>query len=269
MTQFFGWLAQHAAIINYLWAGTLIAMATLYIVCNVLPDRIVGNYLPLHNVFKPETNVDLDYQSIGYAMLHTRWITRITHYTIIFEVMLWFVIFQSWHASIPVIALVAISIQSLFIGDKKFGLCFILMGTATFGASTYFIQLLGFQNAVLLAKVMLMAGGLMRMIGHSWELMPPLLLNKTDQFVKLTAKNINYKIPLVAVIGYVAEFSSALPNRLFPVQVNFLYQTIFRVKPQTTLPWSEIELSAKKVLVGGYSELNALRNYYNSIMKDA
>ena len=267
--HFLNWLAQHATIINYLWVLTLVAMVALYIVCNVLPDRIVGHYLPLHNVFKPHTNVDLDYQSIGYAMLHTRWITRITHYTIIFEVMLWFVVFQSWHWGVPVMALVAISIQSLFIGDKKFGLCFILMGTATFAAATYFIYVLGLQNAVLLSKVLLMMGGLMRMVGHSWELMPPLLLNKSDQFVKLTAKNVNYKIPLVAVIGYVAEFSSALPNRLFPVQVNFLYQTIFRVKPQTTLPWSEIELSARKVVAGGYSELNTLHAYYNSIKKDA
>ena len=54
------------------------------------------------------------------------------------------------------------------------------------------------------------------------------------------------------------EFSSALPNRLFPVQVNFLYQTIFRVQPEVTLPWKEIEGSAKKVLTRGYSELNAL-----------
>jgi len=259
------WLVQHETIIDKLWLLTLISMLVLYVVCNLVPDRIVGNYLPLHNVFKPKTNIDLDYQSIGYAMLHTRWITRITHYTIIFEVMLWFVIFQSWHWSIPLIALLAILLQSVFIGDRKFGLCFILMGLATFASAVYFIQFLGMHNAIMLAKVILMAGGLIRMIGHSAEHMPPLLLDKSDQFVKLTYKNINYKIPLVAVIGYVAEFSSALPNRLFPVQVNFLYQTIFRVKPHTTLPWQEIELSAKNVLVGGYSKLTSLQNYYNRV----
>ena len=82
-----GAMVTFETIVNYLWVLTLIAMVTLYVVCNLVPDRIVGNYLPLHNVFKPHTNVDLDYQSIGYAMLHTKWITRITHYTIIFEVM--------------------------------------------------------------------------------------------------------------------------------------------------------------------------------------
>ena len=123
-------------------------------------------------------------------------------------------------------------------------------------------------DAVLLSKVILMLGGLIRMIGHSAELMPPLLLERSDQFVKLTAQNINYKIPLVALIGYVAEFSSGLPNRLFPVQVNYLYQAIFRVKPQTTLPWQDIELSAKKVLTGGYSKLTALHHYYNTVTEE-
>jgi hypothetical protein len=177
------------------------------------------------------------------------------------------VVFQFWHWSIPYIALSAILLQSLLIGDKRFGLCFILMGAATFASAVGIIHFSGMQNAVLVAKVVLMAGGLVRMIGHSAELMPPLLLDKTDQFVKLTAKNINWKIPTVAVIGYVAEFASALPNRLFPVQVNFLYQTIFRVNPQTTLPWQEIEVSANKVVNGGYSKLNALENYYDSVTK--
>ena len=264
--QLINWMARYGTVINELWWFTLISMAVLYVVCNLLPDRIVGNILPLHNVFRPRKNVDLDYQSIAYAMLHTKWITRITHYTIIFEVMLWFVIFQSWHFSIPYIVLVAILIQSMFIGDKKFGLSFILMGAATLAASFYFIRFLGMPNAVLLSKVVLMAGGLIRMIGHSAELMPPLLLDDTDQFVKLTPKNITWKIPVVAVIGYVAEFSSALPNRLFPVQVNFLYQTIFRVNPERTLPWKEVEVSAKEVLVGGYSKSSTLSTYYSNIV---
>jgi hypothetical protein len=98
--------------------------------------------------------------------------------------------------------------------------------------------------------------------------MPPLLLDNSDKFVKLSYKNINWKIPIVGFIGVIAEFGSGLPNRLLPVQVNFLYQTIFRVNPQTTLPWKEIEVSAKAVLIGGYSQLNTLHTYYNNVVKD-
>lgn len=262
------WLTNYATIINQLWIFTIIAMLVLYIVCNVLPDKIVGKFLPLHNVFKPKTNVDLDYQSIGYALLHTTWATRITHSTIIIEAILWFVIFENWHWSIPFIALSAILIQSVFIGDKKFGVFFILMGVATFVGAIYTVQFLGMQNAVLLSKVLLMMGGLMRMLSHSAELVPPILLNDSDQFVKLSVKNMSWKLPIASAIGYVGEFGSSLPNRILPVQVNYIYQTVFGVKPQRTLSWEEIETSAKKVLIGGYSKLNSLKTYYNSVVKN-
>ncbi len=262
------WLSNYSTIINQIWIFTIIAMILLYIVCNVLPDRIVGKFLPLHNVFKPQTNLDLDYQSIGYALLHTTWATRITHSTIIIEAILWFIIFENWHWSIPLIALLAILIQAIFIGDKKFGLFFILMGIATFVGAIYAIQFLGMQNAVLLSKALLMLGGLMRMLSHSAELVPPILLNDSDQFVKLSAKNINLRVLLASPIGYIGEFGSSLPNRILPVQVNFIYQTIFGVKPQTTLSWEEVNSSAKKVLVGGYSKLNSLKTYYNSVVKN-
>lgn len=260
------WLANNATIINQIWIFTLIAMVVLYIVCNVLPDRIVGKYLPLHNVFKPQTNVDLDYQSIGYALLHTTWATRITHSTIIAEAVLWFVVFESWHWSIPFIALSLILIQSIMIGDKKFGLSFILMGIGTFAGAIYTIQFLGVENALLLAKSVLILGGLMRMLSHSAELIPPLLVNKTDQFEKLTAKNINLRVLLASPIGYIGEFGSSLPSRILPIQVNYIYQTVFGVKPETTLPWTDVETSAQKVLLGGYMKLNSLRDYYKSVV---
>ena len=262
------WLSQSEAMINQIWVVTLIAMVVLYIVCTVLPDRIVGQFLPLHNVFKPETNIDLDYQSIGYALLHTTWATRITHSTIIVEAVLWFVIFESWHWSLPFVALALIGIQSVLIGDKKFGFFFMLMGVLTFGGAVYFSQFMGIANAVLLAKVVLMLGGLMRMLSHSAELIPPLLVNKTDQFEQLTAKNINWRVLLSSPIGYVGEFGSSLPNRILPVQVNYIYQTVFGVKPETILPWHEVETLAQKVLIGGYSKLNSLRNYYDSVVKN-
>jgi hypothetical protein len=266
--EFLNWLSRYENSINQIWVITLIAMVVLYILCNVLPDRIVGQFLPLHNVFKPETNIDLDYQSIGYALLHTTWATKLTHSTIIIEVVLWFVIFDSWHWSIPYVGLLLIIIQSIIIGDKKFGFFFLLMGFTTFGVALFTIQFLGVQNAVLVAKVVLMLGGLMRMLSHSAELIPPLLVNKTDQFEKLTAKNFNWKVLLSLPIGYVGEFGSSLPNRILPIQVNFIYQTIFGLKPETTLPWNDVETSAQKVLNGGYSKLSSLRKYYESVVKN-
>ncbi|TAE55940.1 MAG: hypothetical protein EAZ89_05185 [Bacteroidetes bacterium] len=250
-----------------MWNLTLGAMVLLYILCNVLPDSLVGKILPLHNVFKPHTNIDLDFQSIGYALLHTTWATRITHSTILIEAVSWFVVFQSWHWSIPAIALGVMLIQSLLIGDLRFGICFMLVGAAVWAAAYYITGSLGMAQVLLLAKVILMLGGLMRMLSHSAELIPPILLNNSDQFVKLSAKNVNWKIPLSSLIGYVAEFGSGLPNRILPVQVNYVYQTLFRVQPVKTLSWQEVESSAKTALTGGYSALHSLRSYYRSVMR--
>ncbi len=263
--QLISWLTAHQMVINQLWTFTLISTLTLYVACNLLPDRIVGNILPLHNVFRPKKNVDLDFQSIGYAMLHTRWIARITHYTIIFDSVLWFVIFQSWHWSVPFIILSAVLLQSVYIGERRFGIFFVLASMIIYILSTYFIFWLGMANAVLLAKAILMFSGVMRMIGHTVELMPPLLLENSDKFVALKLKNITWKIPVVAVIGCIAEFASGLPNRLLPVQLNFLYQRILGLTPQNTLPWQQVEISAKTALTNGYSALNALKNYYQSV----
>lgn len=264
----FDWLSQNETTINQIWVFTLISMVVLYAVCNLLPDKIVGKFLPLHNVFKPKTNIDLDYQSIGYVLLHTTWATRITHSTIIIEAILWFVIFENWHWSIPFIALFAILIQSVFIGDKKFGIFFIIIGIITYLAAIFSIQFLGLSNAVLLSKVLLMLGGLMRMLSHSAELIPPLLINETDQFEKLDPKKITFRLLLSSPIGYIGEFGSSLPNRILPIQVNYIYQTIFGIVPEKNLAWKEVKESAKKVLIGGYSKLTSLKNYYESVVKN-
>lgn len=260
------WLSGHQAFINQAWNITIVATVVLYILCNVLPDRITGQYLPLHNVFKPETNIDLDYQSIGYALLHTTWATCITHSTIIFEAVLWFVIFESWHLAVPFAILLLILVQSVLIGDKKFGFYFILMGIITFLGAIYFIQFIGMPNAVLVAKAVLMLGGLMRMLSHSAELIPPLLINNSDQFEKLDPRKITFRLLLSSPIGYIGEFGSSLPNRILPIQVNYIYQTVLGVMPETTLPWNDVKTSAKMVLLGGYSKLNSLRKYYNGVV---
>ncbi|MDX1908175.1 MAG: hypothetical protein SF053_14155 [Bacteroidia bacterium] len=261
--QVLQWIASFETSINLMWNLTLGAMVLLYILCNILPDSLVGKILPLHDVFKPHTNVDLDFQSIGYALLHTTWATRITHSMIMVEAVMWFVVFEGWHWSVPAIALAAIVLQSLLIGDSRFGICFTLVGAAIWGIAL----VISGPQVLLLAKVILMLGGLMRMLSHSAELIPPILLDDSDRFVKLSAQNVNWKIPLSSLIGYVAEFGSGLPNRILPVQVNYLYQRIFRVQPVKTLAWHEVETSAKSALTGGYSALHSLQQYYSSVMK--
>jgi hypothetical protein len=158
-------------------------------------------------------------------------------------------------------------LQSIFIGDKKFGFFFFLVGSLTFVVALFSIQFLGMYQTVLLAKLLLMLGGLMRMLSHSAELIPPVLVDSSDQFVKLTSKNLNMRVLLSSPIGYIGEFGSSLPNRILPIQVNFIYQTVFGLKPKNNLAWQEVVATARKVLAGGYSKLGSLKSYYESVVK--
>lgn len=70
MQNFIDLLHANESIIQILWWSTIGCMIVLYLLSNFAPANIIGKILPLHTVFKPKKNVDLDFQSVGYAMLH-------------------------------------------------------------------------------------------------------------------------------------------------------------------------------------------------------
>lgn len=265
LTTFFDFLQQHENTLNILWWTSVGMMGTLYVITNFLPARIIGKILPLHIVFKPKENIDLDFQSVGYAMLHKTWFARISHYTIFFDAFLWFIVFQYWHWSVAVIVMLLIIVQSILIGDRKFLVSFITMGAVVFGISYWLGTALGWHNAYLMAITGLMFGGWVRFLGHTIEPIPPMVLDDTDQFVKLTPKTFNWKIIALVLIGYIAEFSSALPNRLFPVHVNYLYQFLLRLKPEKTMKWTDVEALSEEAFQGGYRKIQALHDYYEKV----
>lgn len=258
-------LQANSSLIQTIWWITIGSMILLYLATNLVPANIIGRLLPLHTVFEPRKNLDLDFQSIGYAMLHKSWFSRITHYTIFIDAFFWFMVFQYWHWSIPLVILGLMILQSALIGEKKFTISFIIAGSAVYGVSLYLGGLLGWQNAYLVSITGLMAGGLIRAIGHWPDPIPPMVLDQSDKFVRLTPKTVNWKIGVLVYVGYIAEFGSGLPNRLLPVQVNYLYQLFTRIKPEKTLAWREIEDQASAAFEHGYSALAELREYYETV----
>lgn len=142
---------------------------------------------------------------------------------------------------------------------------FIIAGGLAYGLSFLIGNALGWESAYLLSIVLLMFGGLIRFIGHTIEPIPPMVLDDSDQFVKLTPKTFNWKIVALVFVGYIAEFSSGLPNRLFPVHVNYISQLIFGVKPDKTKPWKEVKQLSDMAFEGGYNKLQQLREYYQLV----
>jgi hypothetical protein len=95
----------------------------------------------------------------------------------------------------------------------------------------------GWEGLYLVASIiLLMFGRFIHLVGHTVEPMQPGVLDRTDQFWKLTLKFFGPKVILMVFIGYVAEFASRFPFWLFTVQIFILAQM------QNWKPTSQISL---------------------------
>jgi hypothetical protein len=276
MDTILDFLAQNSQVLNIVFGVTIVLMVALFILSVVAPYGKITKTLPLTIMFHPKENMDLDLQSVGYAMMHTTWLARISHYTIFLDAFVWFILFSSIHWSLSVVALFAMIYQSAKIGENAFTISFLLIGMAYFVSSIFLVDLLNglaastslFNSpAWLVAISILMASGVIRFLGHFAEPAPPMMLDDSDKFVKITPKTVNYKLALMPFYGYVAEFSSGLPNRLFTVQVSYIYQLISKMKPTKTMSWKNVNQHAFEIFNGGYGKDERLGDYYQAISK--
>ncbi len=276
METIIDFLIQNSQVLNIVFLVTIVLMVALFILSVVAPYGKITKTLPLTIMFHPKENMDLDLQSVGYAMMHTTWLARISHYTIFLDALVWFILFSSIHWSLSLVALFAMIYQSARIGENAFTISFLLIGMIYFASSIFLVDVLNslvvsssiFSSPAWLVSIaMLIASGIIRFVGHFAEPAPPMMLDDTDQFVKITPKTINYKLAIMPIYGYVAEFSSGLPNRLFTVQVSYIYQLISRMKPTKTMSWKNVNQHAFEIFNGGYGKDERLNDYYQVISK--
>ena len=270
-------LAENSSLLNGFFALTIFLMCGLFLLSILAPYSKVTTVLPLTIMFNPKKNLDLDLQSVGYALLHSTWWAQISHYTIFIDAFFWFVLLACIHWSLAAAALAVMIYQALRIGEKWFSISFIALGTTFFVLSLLTVNSLNtavaFESlstspAWLVAVSVLLLGGLIRFSGHIFEPAPPMMLDDSDKFVKILPKTVNWKLILMPIYGFVAEFASGLPYRLFIVQVNYLYQKITNIKPTKTQSWTRINERADKAFKGGYKTDEQLANYYHTVMKD-
>ena len=271
MEHIIDFLFKQASIINIFWWSTIACSLLILIVSIYYPFSKLAKQFPLTIMFSPKVNLDL--QSVGYAMMHSTWLGRISHYTIFWDAFFWFVICSCVHWSLSLVLLLLMVYQGIKIGEASFTRAFVGMGIVYFVLSLITVKYLngGASGAIftspawLISVVVLMLGGIIRFVGHFREHAPPLLLDDTDKFVKLNFKSANSKLFLVSFYGYVAEFASGLPSRLFAVQVNYFNQNLFRIKPKKLESWNKVYTQAQDVLKNGYKKDERLRDYYNNI----
>ncbi len=78
--------------INIIWFVCLTFACILFILCLVIPPKIIGRILPFFTAFWPNKNIQLDFQSIAYVALHRNVVNRVIHYSIFVDAFAWLLI---------------------------------------------------------------------------------------------------------------------------------------------------------------------------------
>jgi len=166
------------------WWITLGLTLFLYASSYLVRGEILRGILPFHTAFHLDKNLDLDFQTIGYATVHQKWFNRVTHYTIFYDAFLWFGVFHYWHWSVA--AAVAVfcvaQAQALIFRERVYAIIQIGFVGAYFGGSWLLGNAVGWESLYLVSVVLLMLGGFLRFIGHTVEPMPPGVLDRSTNF---------------------------------------------------------------------------------------
>jgi hypothetical protein len=120
------------------------------------------------------------------------------------------------------------------------------------GAALLGIHLVGVQTAYGWAIVILLGCGLFRVAGHIVEPLPPMIVERSDRFVPMARLlEITPKAPVTFLLGFISEFASGLPFRLFVVQVSWLAQAL-GYRPRRVMPWAEAQRIATEIHTCGW-----------------
>lgn len=237
--------------LEWLWHAVLGATVAFYVATYVAP-RAVMALQSMPWAFHLDKNVGLDFQSVLYATYHTRWFSRFTHLTIPLEQVAWLVVFAFIHPAVLGVALLLLGAQALLCRELPLAI-FVLIAWATVaGAALLGIRLLGVEVAYGWAVVVLLATALVRFVGHAVEPLPPMLVERSDQFVAMArVREMTHKVPFTFLLGYLSEFASGLPLRLFIVQVSWLAQAL-GYRPRRVMPWAQARRIAAEIHARGW-----------------
>lgn len=217
MESLFNLVVEFAPAIRLTFFVFLGLTAILYGLCAfATPFMVRLNSVPW--AFHLRRNLDVTYQGVLYAAFHMgRW-AQVTHWSLAWDVVLWFVLFWALGPVAVALALVALVIQAFLLGDRRVGVVLsgIWMGVA--GGAWALGGAIGWDVMVPVSMVILMASGLLRFLGHVFEPLPPGMVDDTDRFIPLKDARPVLGLMVSPLIGIISEFAAGLPFRLFVVQ---------------------------------------------------
>ena len=192
--------------------------------------------------FYPSYNTDISYQTVLYIALHEKSINILSHLTIATDSIFWFIILLNIHYMVFPIFTILLLLQAFFIYKKTPSLPFIIILLFSWMTSITCAYTLGYyvgwDTMQQLSIIFISISAIIRVITHSIEQIPPgvasiLYINdkpKYDVFKKYKENNLTIEkkcwLLMCGLQGYIAEFISSIPCRLFIVHVFYLSNKI-------------------------------------------
>ena len=228
-------------IISYIFINNIFWSFILFIGCIFNPKLMIRiNSVPW--AFYPSYNTDISYQTVLYIALHEKYINLLSHLTIATDSIFWFIILLNIHYAIFPIFIILLLLQAFFIYKKTPSVPFIIVLVISWLTSITCAYTLGYyigwDTMQQLSIIFISTTAIIRVITHTCEQIPPgvasiLYINdkpKYDVFKKYKENNLTIEkkcwLLMCGLQGYIAEFISSIPCRLFIVHVFYLSNKI-------------------------------------------
>ena len=239
------------------WWGTLAVSALFVLACHLIPERI-ARIQSMPWTFQVARNLDLSFQTVTYAAYHRDALSRGSHLTLGPEQIAWFTVLfaADWRLAAGMLALLVA--QAVALWEPRFAVLLVAVWFALAGLGWALVSALG-SGIWVAAAAFLMACAAIRTAGHALEPIPPLIVRPTDRFVPLREIGASPKLLVTLAAGYISEFVSALPPRLFIVQVYWLALKM-GYQPRHTVTWQDAAETARAVGARGWRAYPGVAN---------
>jgi len=228
-------------LVSYIFYNNIFWSFILFLGCIVNPKLMIRiNSVPW--AFHPSYNMDVAYQTVLYIALHEKSINILSHLTIASDSIFWFIILLNIHNVVFPIFSIILLLQAYSIYKKSSSLPFVLIllfsWLTSIGIAYTIGNNIGWDVAQQMSIIFISISAFLRVITHSVEQIPPgvasiLYINdkpKYDVFKKYKKTNLSIGkkswLLMCFLQGYIAEFISSLPCRLFIVHVFYLTDMI-------------------------------------------
>jgi hypothetical protein len=201
--------------VSRIFLPTLACMLLLLVICHVAPERLIRwNSVPW--AFQIRRAPDMALHGPLYAAYHGTRFARWSHWFFLLDVPAWFVLLFCAHPALLVLQLVGLSILASRIQDRLTSALLVALWGGFAALTPWIAAHLG-VSAGPWAEWVLLVNALLRLAGHTTDLIPPLVGEPIDRFRPFKEARFGARLLLVPWIGYLSELAAGLPWGLIRV----------------------------------------------------